>query len=137
MIQALDKSPANTATLVLSNYSRATSDGFPALQSWEDKEAALVAIRAHTYRRGKDTKPRKVNSKSLDSLKSFNKNTRPTKPTTAPWELAPKAKEMRQDGWTWKAIGQELGCKDSTVRYMVDGFSPQVKAMQAALKNKA
>lgn len=135
LIQALDKNPTNSK-LVLSNYSRSTVDAFPPIQAWEEKETALEAIRARTYRRGKDTKPRKVNPKSLDSLKSFNKNTRPNKPKTAPWESAPKAKELRQDGWTWKAIGQELGCKASTVRYMVDGFSPQVKALQAALKNE-
>jgi hypothetical protein len=81
LIQALDKNPTNSK-LVLSNYSRATADDFPAIQAWEDNKQAVEAIRERTYRRGKDAKPRQVSPNSLASLKSFNKDTRPNKPKT-------------------------------------------------------
>ena len=135
LIQALDKNPTNSK-LVLSNYSRATVDTFPPIQAWEDKEAAVAAIRAHTFHRGKDKQKRTINPKCLTSLTPWNANNpRPNKPKTAPWESLPKVQELRLEGWTWKAIGQEIGCKASTARYMVHGMSKQVQATKASLKS--
>jgi hypothetical protein len=111
-----------TVALVLSNFAFNEPEGTSPLRTWVDISEALEVIKAHTFVRGADKKPRKYNPKSLGNLKPWSsEHPRPRKQVTAPWHLADEARSFYASGMSFKAVGTKLGIPSGQAKYIIEG----------------
>ncbi len=129
LVQKIQDNQPNVA-LVLSNYAFNEPEGTTSLKTWTDIAEALEVIKAHTFVRGVDKKPRKFNPSSLRNLKLWSaEHPRPTKRVTAPWHLATEARSLYASGMSFKAVGAKLGIPSGQARYIIEG------GLSASIKN--
>jgi hypothetical protein len=81
--------------------------------------AEVISMLEALLQRGRDKKKRKMNPKSLANLrpaKPFTSEHRPSKPRKLTDDQLNKAIEFRDNGCSWRKVGDILGCNYQTVR---------------------
>lgn len=79
----------------------------------------VMTLLEDLLRRGKDKKKRKMNPNSLANLKPakpFTSVDRPSKQRLLSDDQLDKAVELRENGCSWRIVGDLLGCNYQTVR---------------------
>lgn len=83
------------------------------------RDQYLVSFLDSLLSRGKDTKKRKMNPRSLSNLrprKPWDSSTRPNRPSKVTAEQIDRAIELRDSGLSWRQIGNNLQLHHETLR---------------------
>jgi len=125
--------------LVRSNYRnpltaafRRSTDGCIAFDDLPERycgDAALAFLAKCSRWRQADKKPRRMHPNSLKNLKPLSKGCKAlARHYRAPVELGEKAKELRDSGLSFRAIGDALGVKANQVAYLIQGAPSKARA---------